>query len=322
MDKAFYDGGVYGEPSGAAAERAVYLDNLDALLNSAVSVSRARLMEVEEIGRLMSDRILAITGEGLSVLDALLYIKEAGELPFADGIGDRSFECGDVFLLQTVLLDRTALCLSLSGDGNRFAVGEDDFLTGKPTEQTVTYSRNRYSDEAYDVFSQELTDPRVGYSKDFKEAAGRVVDGSCGYCILPLEERGDRLSGMAELIASRDLRINAVTPVFGYDGSADMKYALVSKQFTLPRRKEGDDRYLELRLGAEREDLPELISAVRAFGMTVYRISSRPSYGAEGAEPYLSVVIRDEGRDFTPLLLYLYLYTDDVNFVGSYKNLE
>jgi hypothetical protein len=56
--------------------------------------------------------------------------------------------------------------------------------------------------------------------------------------------------------------------------------------------------------------------------MTVYRISSRPSYGIEGLEANLSLVIRDEGRDFAPLFLYLHLYRDDVSFVGSYKNLE
>jgi hypothetical protein len=323
MDKAFYDGGVYSEPSSTIAERAVYLDNLDALLDSAAVVYDARGMEVEEIAGLIGCRIQMLTEDGLSTLDALLYMKESGEIPFI-GFDNRYSENGytDAFNFQTRFFDRASFCLSLSSQEGGASISEVDFLNSQTTEETVTYSRNRYSDEAYDVFSQEFTDPRVGYSADFKEAVSRVVDGSFGYCILPLEERGDRLSSMSELVVSRDLRINAVTPVFGFDGSADMKYALVSKQFTLPMRQEGDDRYLELRLDVARGDLSELLFAVQTFGMTVYRISSRPSYGIEGLEANLSLVIRDEGRDFAPLFLYLHLYRDDVSFVGSYKNLE
>ena len=201
---------------------------------------------------------------------------------------------------------------------------ESDFLTQKPRPDSIAYVKNRLADEAYDVFSEQLSDPRVAYVTSFKDAARAVSSGEVGYCLLPLEERGGaRLAGISELLFSEDLKINSVTPVFGFDGSADMKYALVSRSFTVPELLEDDDRYLEIRIDAERVGaLSEIFSVADTLGASVYRVNTA-LFRIEGTDlTEYTVVFKRSGAAFSELLLYLTLFSGDYSAVGIYKNLE
>ena len=102
-----------------------------------------------------------------------------------------------------------------------------------------------------------------------------------------------------------------------------MKYALVSRGFTVPKRHKDDDGYLEIRLGADSDfALAEVLDAARYFGMSVYRVNT-VTFDTEGeSETYFSVVIRDSGNSFAGLLTYLTLFIRDFVPVGIYKNLE
>ena len=111
--------------------------------------------------------------------------------------------------------------------------------------------------------------------------------------------------------------------MFGFDSSQDLKYAIVSKRFTVPPLAPDVDRYIELRLSQDRRDsLFSLIYAIRQLGMSVYRINTI-TFDIEGSESsYFSVVVRDEGKEYTPLFTYLGLFEDECDAVGVYKNLE
>ena len=195
-------------------------------------------------------------------------------------------------------------------------------MPGVAGGETFAYVRNSFSDEAYDVFSQDFIDPTVRYYKTFRDCARAVTAGDLTYCLLPLEEKGGvRLHTVSEIIFRNDFKINSVTPVFGQDGNADMKYALVSRGFTVPERNEDDDFYLEIRLGAD-SPLSEVLSAVDSFGMSIYRINT-VTFDTEGeAETYFTVVIKDGVGSFAPILTYLALFLRDFVPVGIYKNLE
>ena len=188
----------------------------------------------------------------------------------------------------------------------------------------MTYVKNALADEAYDVFSQQLSDPRVKYSSTLNDAVRLVSSGEAEYALLPLEERGGaRLASVAELLFREDLKINSVTPVFGFEGLADMKYALVSKHFTIPEILPDDDRYLEIRLRADSSvSASELFSAAESLGAFPYRINTLTFDTEDGAYQYYSVVFRDDGKDFTSLLVYLTLFSGAYTPVGIYKNLE
>lgn len=207
---------------------------------------------------------------------------------------------------------------------NGFSLVESDFLPITHNEETFTYVKNSLADEAYDVFSQDFASPRLKYSASLQEAARAVSRGECTYALLPLEERGGvRLASVSSLIFYEDLKINSVTPVFGFDGVADMKYALVSSSFSVPEVCEDDDRYLEILIRKDMSvSLSELLVAVDEFGASVYRINTISFRTDDGEVPYYSLVIKDEGKDFTSLLIYLTLFSGSYTPVGIYKNLE
>ncbi len=203
-------------------------------------------------------------------------------------------------------------------------ISEHSFLPKTKIGERFAYVKNAFSDEAYDVFSQDFSDPRLKYSVGFKDAVRSVLDGEVSYALLPLEEAGGtRLPSVAELIYRNDLKINAVTPVFGPDGTAELKYALVSTSLTPPDINKEDDRYLEIRLsGASENTLTALMLAARMYGAEVYRINT-VSFKREGRDDsFFSIVLRGEGYDFTRLFVYLTLFTNDFLPVGMYKNLE
>lgn len=202
-------------------------------------------------------------------------------------------------------------------------VSESNLLQSTRGESTFVYVKNAYSDEAYDVLTENMSGARVKYVNTPKEAAIAISEGRATYCILPLEEHSVRIASIAELIATYDLKINAITSVLGFDGTADMKYAMLSRSYIVPSRDEGDDRYLEIRhLANSTPELSDIIFAASSYGHRIYRVNTCRT--VEDGEPkiYYSLVLRDDERDFSAMLVYLSLFSPDTAIVGMYKNLE
>ena len=305
------------------------LSNLERLSSEQSIVSEQRMLELADIAAMLADATVPLLSDGMGVQEVLSL--------FADSVDFGEYKRSDIITEQNSAYISNSLSVLARSDKAAFAdlyaeelkrrgivIKESDFLPESDGAETFAYVKNAFSDEAYDVFSQDFDDPRLKYAISFKECADMVSDGDVKFCLLPLEERGGvRLPTVSELIFRRDFKINSVTPVFGPDGNADMKYALVSKAFTLPKRKVGDDRYLEIRVGAtEGISLSELLSAADYFRTSVYRVNT-VVFDTEGeSEVYYSLVIRDGGNSFARFLAYLVLFGGDFVPVGIYKNLE
>ena len=316
MNRITYDDYSSGEPCAGS----VTCENLRGLSMRQSAELEARLLEIEDVADRIERRVAQLIAEGLTPLDAVSCIADEELIPdfcyVSHGFAlEKNSHRVEDYVSELSLYDRVLLSESLCSGRELFT--EADFLPEACASESFTYVKNSFSDEAFDVFSQDFRDPRVFYSTDLKSCVCAVDDGRYGYCLLPLEERGVRLPTVAELILKYDLKINSVIPVFGLDGAADMKYALICRGFMLHPRADGDDRYLEVRLDGG-ESLPELCLAVKRLGFSVYRINTVTIDGVSR----FSVVLRDEGRDFTSLLLYLSLFASDAVFVGLYKNLE
>lgn len=305
--------------------------NTDALLAASSReqyLAERRIVEIKEIADAAADFLKDGVPGGIDIASLLSLALERGILPIAPLNPDTIPE-GKVavrgYSSAVSVYDRAELAyLLVSALAERgISLSESDFLREDKREETFTYVKNAFADEAYDVFSAEFADPRVTYSRSFKEALALVDSGEVGYCLLPLEERGARLSTIGELIFRGDFKINSVTPVFGFDGLADMKYALLSKSFTIPGVNKDDDRYLEIRVAASGgNDISDILLAAKRYGITLYRINSS-LYDIEGNhELYYSIVFRGDGADFTRLLTYLTVFFGDYTPVGIYKNLE
>lgn len=315
------DNGLFS-PSGAT------ISNLDELSRKASLVGESRALEIADL----ADEAVCFSlgvAEDLGPYEILSMLSDSASFGVYPVDADALPESRAAIELATAsltLLDKVEFVrrylFGMSARGAAFS--ESDFLNESVRGERISYVRNQYADEAYDIFSEDFRDPRVKYYRSFKECVSMMESGEVDYVLLPIEERGGvRLPTVAELIYRNELKISAVTPVFGFDLGADMKYALVSKGFKHFRAKPGDDRYLELRIPSVGSvSIAELLSASTAFGMSAYRVNTL-TYDTEGeSATYFYAVIKDGGEGFVPLLTYLTLFADDYSAVGLYKNLE
>ncbi len=303
--------------------------NLKGLTERQGDAWELRLLELADLADGAVDFARSLSGVGLSVFEILSAVGLGVDFG-GYAVSDRSLaEHGD--RLRGVLhnmsnMDRAAFCglLADAAAGRGIPFSEESFLPSAHSGERIVYVRNSLSDEAYDIFSQDLSDPRVRYASSLKECVSMLLGGEADYCLLPLEERGGvRLPTVSELLYRNDLKIASVTPVFGFDGNAGMKYALVSLGFTVPERREGDDRYLEIRIDSDTEvPISDILGAASFFGMTAYRINSLSLDNEGESVGCFSVVLRDGGRGFSPFLAYLTLFVSAHTTVGIYKNLE
>jgi hypothetical protein len=303
-------------------------DNLKELSLSESKLLERRICELSELCNEAATLAISLMDDGLTLYEVLSILSEPlSEL--SSSVHPTRMDENAVRLQGYVrMLDCTALSafsellvarlLSLKA-----SVSERDFLPVESLPETFIYYKNQFSDEAYDVFSQEFTDPRVKYADSLRGVFKALYDGEVGYALVPLEESGARLPTVSEQIYRGDFKINSVIPVFGFDGTADMRYALISKSYTVPEVATEDDRYLEIRLSEKGSSaLSSVLVAAESSGADIYRVNSS-SYESEGRRRSIySVVLKNEGGDFTSILTYLILSGLDVTVVGIYKNLE
>lgn len=306
----------------------ITLSNISSLTESLSITAEQRLCELSELADAAAEASRQLISYGLGIYEVLLLISDTLSLDIKNIHKDAIKESVRYLSSAITMLtdaDKAAFSSFYYESMRRLGVEirESDFLFGEPKDETFVYVKNPYSDEAYDVFSQSFIEPRVKYAKSFKEALKRLSDGEANYCLLPLEERGSRLASVAELIFAEDLKINSVIPVFGFDGEADIKYALVSKHYTVPSFDVDDDLYLEIRIKADSDTrLSSLFNVAESFSLSVYRVNTVTFNTEEGRRTYYSVVFHSEGMGFANLLIYLTLFATSTSPVGIYKNLE
>ncbi|MBE6636547.1 MAG: hypothetical protein E7618_01945 [Ruminococcaceae bacterium] len=175
------------------------------------------------------------------------------------------------------------------------------FFDEPPGEEneTISYMKSSYADEAYTCFSTLLREPKVLYGHDFAEICENVYYGRCAYCILPIENSTDgRLAGFRGLIMKYGLRITKICRV-ETGGEGRTVFALLKKTLTLPI---GDEAPMfEFRVTAENGLLP-LLCAAEVCGMQPLFVHSVPG---ESRSYDMIMTIDDEG--FCGFLSFLHL---------------
>ena len=310
-------------------ENQITAANLAEIAKEQSKLEEKRICEISELAYFAAETANQMLGDGYTVYEILSVLSEGiftfEEKPHMNRLDENVLKLTE-YIKITNTFDKVIFSeffiKKLADFGVRLK--EEDFLFSDKGNETVTYVKNALADEAYDVFTQDFTDPRVKYSQSLKHAVKAVSADEFEYCLLPLEERGGaRIGTTAELLFSEDLKINSVTPVFGFEGLADMKYALVSKHFTIPEFTEGDDRYLEIRLRADSSaSLSEIFLASDSLGALIYRVNGAEFATDEGPVAHYSVVLKSNSSDFCNILVYLTLFAGAYTPVGIYKNLE
>lgn len=282
----------------------------------------SRLYTLSELAKILSGRVFDMLESGLMPTEALGAIGD-GVLPFDFGSHSELATNEEPRLLcrAVSLCDRVAfvelLLRRLAERG--YTVGISDFFPDEELGDTVTYLKGALADEAFDLFSEYLPGATVAYSESLREGAQALADGKASFLIAPLEERGGmRIPSVVSLINRLSLKIAAVTPVYGFMGDADMKYALLSNSFMRPALLPDDDLYLELAL-EDMTKLTETLFALESLSHEVYRLFSLE--GADGAGG-ITLIIRANPARVAEFISYLTVFIRDFSLVGIYKNLE
>jgi len=304
------------------------LENLKALSKDNSLIFERRLLEIYELVNSICSNIKKEYGEISDVYELLSLISEEYNSAKYELHEEHLDDNTDMLERNIGLLDNSDKVLFCDllinySENTNLPIAEKSFIPIKSGGQTFTYVKNPIADEAYEVFTEALEDPKVFYSSGLKEAVLKVFSGEVDFCLLPLEEKGDRIHTVNQLILSYDLKIVDISPVFGPDGLADMKYAVVGKHMYLPSAGVDDDRYLEVRLPSQSDlTLGQIISAAELLSNIVYRINTETLRFENSDKNYYTVVFHDEGGGFARILTYLTLSTGAYIPVGIYKNLE
>ncbi len=304
------------------------IGNIKSLSSKQSMLEERRMSELSELAYSAAESARELNSAGMNITEILSLLSDS--LDFSETeIHDDYLEDnitrlrGHAFSLSMLDKEYFSVLLFERLSSIGINVKEEDFLPSASVNETFVYVKNSFADEAYDVFSQDFTDPRVAYAANIKEAVSMLLDGIADHCLLPLEDRGSRIRTVDELIFKGDLKINSVIPVFGLDGNADMKYCLVSKNYRISSYTNEDDRYLELRIPKDgKSSFSELISVAEGLGFETYRVNSELLSIDEGERAYFSLVFKSSGVSFVSLLVYLTLFTEDFTTLGIYKNLE
>lgn len=304
----------------------VLKNNIATIAKHQSLLEERRICELSEMATAAASYLCALIADGMPLADSLSLLSFGEQMPiFHDGAIKQCLPYLSMYGKNLSALDKAVFASMLVERlcAKGLSLQESDFLPPVAAGETFTYVKNLYADEAYDVFSQSFSDPRLFYSESIKEAIAAVEEGRAGYCLVPLEERGGvRLASISQMLYRSDLRIASVTPVYGYGEQTDLTYALISRGFCIPPVESEDDRYLELRLSKQACPLSELLLAAQTFGAEVYRIHTLQLEIGSQSRSFYSLVLRSEGQNFVLLLAYLFAFVRDFAPIGIYSNLE
>ena len=109
---------------------------------------------------------------------------------------------------------------------------ESEEPISEDASERIAYLKNSYNDAAYIQFAALFSSPRAAYFASVSDVCENVYNGSCEYCILPVETSVDgKLLSFYETILKYNFKINAVYDLQSENGYT--RYALLSKRFTV-----------------------------------------------------------------------------------------
>lgn len=185
-------------------------------------------------------------------------------------------------------------------------------------EEKVAYLKNNYTNSAFLKFSKIVRSPKAIYKPSFDEVCEAVYNGSCDYCILPIESIANgKLFGFYSLIDKYDLKIFAVCDIDEKHSSNRTRYALLSRKILITTQKDHKS-YLEFSLIDDSADaLADIMSAAHHCSLGLYRVDSI-------SVPYDDTTLKfyhifdSSDSALVPFLMYLDIKHPSCKIVGNY----
>jgi prephenate dehydratase len=209
------------------------------------------------------------------------------------------------------------------------ALSPDDFFMeaeelSDTAQGRIIYQRNSYADSAYLQFAPILSHPRAVYTHSFETVCEEVYNGSCEYCILPLENTTEGpLTSFTRLIDRYALKIAATCDVPTTDGTRITRFALLRRGLTPTIRIKSSLRYFECALPLDMSpSAADLLCAAQHCGLKLCRLDLRSHQTENGLRPTTHFVFEAEDEHLMVFLLYLAMEAPHFDPVGLYSQLS
>lgn len=189
------------------------------------------------------------------------------------------------------------------------------------THGKITFPKNKYNDAAFERFSQRINGAKAIYSASINAACEAVADGSCEFCILPVENSLEgKLFSFYALLDRYELKICAACDLEAEEDS-HIRYALVCRGYREPsERTVKSAPYLLdlLLLDSGEELLCELLEVARLCKAELISVDTRPvPYDAQSKKLLLS--FRLHGNDGLLFCGFLPMNYDGYTPIGLYR---
>ena len=322
MGLIFYD---IPELEGSNTE--IALANLCDLEREFESLVEKRLAHLSEL----ADAILRDGGDVDVIKSIMLSIRSEGNAD-SESIIDDNRQSANVIFAEMSLVERLIVfketvsrMSSEQKDIFRQYWQEQEVTVSADASERIAYLKNSYNDTAYLQFSSLLSSPRAAYFSSVVDVCESVYNGSCEYCILPVETDSDgKLLSFYEMILKYGFRITAVYDL--QSGGGYTRYALLSRRFAINStglRSKARNRYFEFIItDNDNVSLEELLSAARFCSLKLCRIDTLSvRSGRNGSGSLLCPVFKCNGSDMQTFLAFLAIDCPDFIPVGLYMQI-
>ena len=305
----------------------IVLSNLFELEGDIETVVEKRLAHLSEL----ADAILRDGGDPDIVKSILLSIKSEGNAD-SGNVVEENRTAADAVFSRMSLVERLTLFKEVLGSGGvnkknivKYISPETDVPISEDAAERIAYLKNSYNDVAYMQFSSLFSSPRAAYFTSISDVCESVYNGSCEYCILPVETSSDgKLLSFYEMILKYNLKITAVYDLRGEEGYT--RYALIGKRSALHSpsvRSKARNRYFEfIMVETDSVSLEDLLCAANFCSLKLCRIDTLNAHSsAKGSGAYVCPVFRVDGSDLQTFFMFLAIDCPDYIPVGLYMQI-
>ena len=305
----------------------ISLSNLSALEAEIEELIEKRIAHLAEL----SDAILADGGDPDVIKSIFLSIKSEGNADSGNVI-EENRHIADAMFSKLSLIERLAVFketfAKMSSEKRKFFKQywhTADVAADNEASDRIAYLKNSYNDMAYMQFSSLLNSPRAAYFGSVTDVCESVYNGSCEYCILPIETMEDgKLLSFYELILKYNFNISAVYELRSDKGYT--RYALIGRNFDLRHsgiKTKARNRYLEF-VVSENDNglLSDILIAAEFCGLKLRRIDTlNVSLDNNSKGAYVCPEFRVDGSDIQTFLAFLAIDISGIVPVGLYMQI-
>lgn len=319
---------IYSDiPELEGSKTEISLANLSELEAQLEQLIEKRLAHISEL----SEAIIKDGGELDLIKSIILSIRSEGRAD-SGNIIDENIHVANAVFAKLSLVERLAvfkeIFLKLNGEKRnveKLFNTESEEPISEDASERIAYLKNSYNDAAYIQFAALFSSPRAAYFASVSDVCENVYNGSCEYCILPVETSVDgKLLSFYETILKYNFKINAVYDLQSENGYT--RYALLSKRFTVRNsnlRSKARNRYFEFLFnGHDSISLEDLLCAADFCSLKLRRIDTMNiSAEKSSKENLMCPVFRADGSDLQTFLAFLAIDCPDFIPIGIYMQI-